>query len=141
VAEAFYYAWICRYGNCEIVTSDNGTEFAQEFTHMLARLGVKHMHTSACHPAANVAVERLVRSFKEIIAKFVNNHPVHWVRAIPQARTVYMSRMHRAIGVSPFEMLHGCTPKLAVPAAIAIGSLATDEYAIAEYVDSLQQHF
>jgi hypothetical protein len=100
------------------------------------------MHTSACHPAANGAVERLVRSFKEIIAKFVNDHPVHWVRAIPQARMAYMSRVHRAIVVSPFEMLHGCTPKLAVPAAFAIGSLAIgEEYDIAEYVDSLQEHF
>jgi len=142
VAEAFYYAWICRYGNCEVVTSDNGGEFAKEFAHMLARLGVQHMHTSACHPAANGAVERLVRSFKEIIAKFVNDHPVHWVRAIPQARMAYMSRVHRAIGVSPFEMLHGCSPMLAVPAAFAIGSLAvSDEYDIEEYVASLKEHF
>ena len=142
VAEAFYYVWICRYGNCEIVTSDNGGEFAKEFAHMLARLGVQHMHTSACHPAANGAVERLVRSFKEIIAKFVNDHPVHWVRAIPQARMAYMSRVHRAIGVSPFEMLHGCSPMLAVPAAFTIGSLAvSDEHDIEEYVASLKAHF
>jgi hypothetical protein len=40
VAEAFCYAWICRNCNCEIVTSDNGTEFAEEFTHTLAQLGV-----------------------------------------------------------------------------------------------------
>jgi hypothetical protein len=75
-----------------------------------------------------------VRSFKGIIAKFVNYHPVHWVRAIPQARMAYMSRVHKAIGVSPLEMLHGCTPRLAVPAAFAKGSL--EEYDIAEYVDS-----
>jgi hypothetical protein len=44
----------------------------------------------------------------------------------------YMSRVHRAIGVTPFEMLHGCTAKLAVPAAFATGSLAVCEAAITE---------
>jgi hypothetical protein len=53
-----------------------------------------------------------------------------------------MSCVHRAIGVSPFEMLHACTPKLAVPAAFAVGSLAIcEEYDIVEYLDTLQQHF
>ena len=54
----------------------------------------------------------------------------------------YMSRVHRAIGVSPIEMLHGCSPRLAVPSAFAIGSLAIgDEYDIEEYVASLIEHF
>jgi hypothetical protein len=51
-----------------MVTSDIGTGFAQDFTDMLAQLGVKHMHTSL-HPAANGAFEQLVRSDKEITAK------------------------------------------------------------------------
>jgi hypothetical protein len=60
--------------------------------------------------------------------EFVNDHPVHLVTAIPQARMAYMSRVRRAIRVPPFEMLvHGCSPKLAVPAAFAMGSLAICE--------------
>ena len=100
------------------LVTDNGGQFAKEFTHMLARLGVQHMHTSACHPAAKGVVERFVRSFKELVAKFRNAHPVYWFRAIPQARMAYtLSRVHRANGFTLFEMLHGCSPMLAVPAA------------------------
>ena len=46
------------------VTSDNGTEFETDCVHLLERLGIKHVHTSAVHPAANGAVERVVQSFK-----------------------------------------------------------------------------
>jgi hypothetical protein len=56
VARAFYYSWICRYFVLSHVTSENGTEFE----HLLARLGIKHVHTTACHPAANGVVKRLV---------------------------------------------------------------------------------
>jgi hypothetical protein len=122
VAEALYYGWFCRYGCCEYVTSDNGKEFEAEFKHQLQRLGIKHIHTSACHPAANGAVERLVRSFKDILCKFVNDHPVHWVQSVPRARMAYMARLHSALGVSPFEMLHGCKPRLAVPLGIQLGA-------------------
>jgi hypothetical protein len=52
VARAFYYSWICRYFVPSHVTSDNGTEFDKDFVHLLARLGIKHIHTSAAHPAA-----------------------------------------------------------------------------------------
>jgi hypothetical protein len=122
VAEAVYYGWFCRYGCCEFVTSDNGAEFEAEFKHQLQRLGIQHIHTSACHPAANGAVERLVRSFKDILCKFINDHPVHWVQSVPRARMAYMSRLHAALGVTPFEMLHGCKPRLAVPLGVQLGA-------------------
>ncbi len=34
----------------KLSATDNGTEFAAEFAHMLARLGVEHIHTSVAHP-------------------------------------------------------------------------------------------
>ena len=142
-AEAFYNGWLCRYGCPEFVTSDNGTEFDAEFAHMVARLGIKHVHTSACHPAANGAVERLVRSFKDILRKFVNDHPVHWVKAIPQVRMAYVARLHRALGgVSPFEMLHGCQPRLAAPIGVQLASLSiVDSVEAQEYLAALQERF
>ncbi len=37
VARAFYRAWICRYGVPAKLTSDNGSEFQSDFTHMVQR--------------------------------------------------------------------------------------------------------
>lgn len=46
-----YEGWVCRYGVPGHVTTDNGKEFATEFGHMLARLGVEPITTSVRHPS------------------------------------------------------------------------------------------
>jgi hypothetical protein len=42
------------------VTIENGQEFESESVHLLSRVGVQHIHSSAAHPASNGAVERVV---------------------------------------------------------------------------------
>jgi hypothetical protein len=117
VARAFYYSLICRYFVPSHTTSDNGAEFEHEFTHMLARLGVKHIHTTAAHPASNGTVERLVGSFKSMLTKHVNAHPVHLLQSVPVVRMQYWSRLHAALGMSPHEMVVGRQPRVAMPLA------------------------
>jgi hypothetical protein len=117
VARAFYYSWICRYFVPSHVTSDNGTEFATEFEHLLARLGIKHVHTTACHPAANGVVERLVQSFKSMLVKHVNDHPLHWLQSLPVMRQQYWVRLHSVLGMSSHEMVFGRRPVPVVPLA------------------------
>ena len=115
VARAFYYSWVCRFFVPAFVTSDNGTEFNNEFVHLLKRLGVKHIHTSVAHPAANGAVERLVKQFKSMLQRHINAHPQHWLQSVPVMRMQYMARLHAALGMSPQEMLYGRKPRLALP--------------------------
>jgi len=115
VARAFYYNWICRYFVPSHVTSDNGTEFEVEFEHLLARLGIKHVHTSACHPAANGVVERLVGTFKSMLERHVNAHPAHWLQSVPVVRMQYWCRLHKTLGMSPQEMVFGKVPLPVVP--------------------------
>jgi hypothetical protein len=110
VARAFYYSWICRYFVPSRVTSDNGTEFEEEFKHLLARLGIKHINTSACHPAANGVVERLVGSFKSMLERHVNSHPIHLVQSVPVMRQQYWACLHQTLGMSPQEMVYGRQP-------------------------------
>lgn len=88
-----YASWVCRYGAPRLVTTDNGTESAQEFGHMLARLGCEHITISVRHPQANGAVERLVQSFKSILEKHVNNHVSSWLKSLPSVRLAYMNRI------------------------------------------------
>ena len=117
IARAFWNLWLTRYGTPTHLTSDNGTEFATDFAHMISRLSIEHIHTSAFHPAANGAVERLVKSFKAILSAHVNNHPNSWVQALPSVRMAYMNRIHSVLKVSPNEMLMGYPVQLPLPAA------------------------
>lgn len=143
VAAAFFNGWVCRFGVPEHLTSDNGGEFAGAFAHMLQRLGVHHITTSPKHPAANGAVERLVRSFKDIIVKAVNSHPVHWVRMVPHMHMAYMARVHSAVGASPFEMLHGVQPRLATSVQLPGVGLSAEQLPAEEeqYLLYMQQRF
>ncbi len=124
VAKAFYYTWVCRYFVPSHVTSDNGTEFDKQFAHMLARLGIKHVHTSACHPAANGVCERLVKGFKAMLTAHINAHPQHWVQSVPVIRMQYWSRLHSALGMSPQEMVYGRRPVPVIPLSRQLLNLA-----------------
>jgi hypothetical protein len=118
IAKTVYNCWMTRYGTPRYLTSDNGTEFMGEFTHMLSRLAISHIHTSVAHPAANGAVERLVRTVKEMLNKCVNDHAATWTVLLPSIRMAYMSKVHSALGVSPNEMLMGHRPPLPLPVSL-----------------------
>ena len=137
IAQVFYASWMCRYGAPKLVTFDNGTEFAQEFGHMLARLGCENITASVRHSQANGAVERLVQSFKDILKKRVNNHVSPWLKALSSVRLAYMNRMHGAIGISQNEMLMGFRPNLPLPVGDVINVALTPADA-SQYIKELR---
>ena len=126
IAQAFYSGWVCRYGTPGHVTTDNGKEFATDFGHLLARLGIEHITTLVRHPNANGAVERLLKSLIEILTKHMNNHTSTWLKSLPFVCMSYMNRIHNAIKVSPNEMLLGFKPQLPLPVADVLTSASAD---------------
>ena len=107
ISRVFLNSWVYRYGAPQYVTSDNGTEFQAEFNALLCRLGAEHIFTSAEHPQANGAVERLVRSLKEALSRHIGNQYSAWKQSLPALRYAHMLKMHRATGFAPFELLMG----------------------------------
>jgi hypothetical protein len=122
IARAFYDNWICRYGCPTFVTSDNGTEFHTEFTHMLNRMGVFHIHTAVAHPQSNGVVERLNQTVKTMLKAHHKDHPRDWAAQLPHMRQAYMNRKHSATNHSPNQMLYGFAPRL--PVAVHDGLVA-----------------
>ena len=82
----------------------------------MQRQNIHHIHTSAMHPSANGAAERIVQSIKRILAKLVNDHVQHWGLMLPAARQGYVKRVHAATGYSPDQLLFGFQPGVAVAA-------------------------
>lgn len=115
IAKVVWDHWLSRYPLPAVATTDNGTEFAEAFTHMLARLGIAHIHTSVAHPAANGVAERLVRTLKDMLRAHVNDAPFSWPATLPTLRMMYHHRVHRATGHAPIEVLTGMIPELPLP--------------------------
>ena len=115
IAKILWDHWLARYPLPKACTTDCGTEFGHSFAHLLHRLGVRHIRTSVAHPSANGAVERLMRSWKAVMATLVNDCPYTWRDLLPTMRMAFLHRVHSATGHSPLELLTGLIPRLPLP--------------------------
>lgn len=85
VVKVLWCTWIRGYFVPAFVISYKLLDL-REFAHLLARLGITHRHPAAAHPASNVAVERVVNCFKDMLSAHLNAQPVHWVQSVAVVR-------------------------------------------------------
>jgi IS30 family transposase len=107
IASFFYEDVICRHGVPEILTTDQGTEFINEFMAILTRsYHIHHIKTTAYHPQGNGQVERTNKTIKDILAKCTprNGDWSHYVHAAAYAVRVTKSA---STNYSPAELLTG----------------------------------
>ena len=150
IAHALFDNWFSRYGLPEHVTSVNGTEFQGEFSAMLERLGINHIHTAVGHPQSNGACETLVGTIKRKLYSYCDGHAKHWIKYLPRLRYAFMQEVHRSTGISPFEALHGYVPNHPLPVKIASLTALAPSPVVQPYVNyvmmgmiqdvSMQQH-
>ncbi|XP_059210478.1 uncharacterized protein LOC131989303 [Centropristis striata] len=111
VAQALFQV-ISRVGIPKEILTDQGTQFmSRTLRELYGLLGIKSIRTSVYHPQTDGLVERLNKTLKSMIRKFVHDDSPNWdkwldpllfaVREVPQAST----------GFSPFELLFGRKPR------------------------------
>ncbi|XP_061757255.1 uncharacterized protein LOC133553258 [Nerophis ophidion] len=111
VAQALFQV-ISRVGIPKEILTDQGTSFmSRTLKELYGLLGIKSIRTSVYHPQTDGLVERMNRTLKSIIRKFVHEDKPNWhkwldpllfaVREVPQAST----------GFSLFELLFGRKPR------------------------------
>ena len=111
VAQALFQV-ISRVGIPKEILTDQGTSFmSRTLRELYGLLGVKSIRTSVYHPQTDGLVERLNKTLKSMIRKFIHEEErnlAKWldpllfaVREVPQAST----------GFSPFELLFGRKPQ------------------------------
>uniref|UniRef100_A0A669B7F8 Integrase catalytic domain-containing protein n=1 Tax=Oreochromis niloticus TaxID=8128 RepID=A0A669B7F8_ORENI len=94
------------------ILTDQGTSFmSRTLRELYELLGIKSIRTSVYHPQTDGLVERLNKTLKSMIHKFITEDERNWdrwldpllfaVREVPQAST----------GFSPFELLFGRKPR------------------------------
>lgn len=107
IADCFLKHVILNYGFPELVTSDNGPEFANEvFKELNKLLKIKQIYSTPYHPNSNI-VERQNRNTNKYLRAYVAEKPQTWAQFLPYAMFAYNITIHATTGYSPFFLLYG----------------------------------
>ena len=93
--------------------SDQGVSFENEtLKQLLEIVGTKKLRSSTYNGAGNGGVERLNKTVKPALAKFVNTVHDDWDNYLQLAISSYNNTTHSSTGLSPFEALFNRPPVL-----------------------------
>ncbi len=100
------------HGIPETIISDRDTRFTSEFWKELMILqGSIHKLSSAFKPSTDGQTERTNRFIEDYIRNYIHASQDNWVELLYSAELTYNSRIHDAIGMSPFEADLGYVPR------------------------------
>lgn len=110
IAFTFYQNWISRFGVPKRITTDQGRQFESDLFRQLNQLlGIKHLRTTAYHPAANGLIERYHRCLKSAIKCYQTEK---WVEVLPLILLGIRVSYKEDINASPAELVYGCTLRI-----------------------------
>ena len=114
VSYHFLHGVLARYGACAEAVTDGGGEFKAEFDELLVKAMIDHRVTSAHHPQANGAAERMVKTIKKGVERYINSagDPASWDLYVPWVAMGYRVTPQESTKLSPYEMLFACKPDL-----------------------------
>ncbi|HVH96324.1 MAG TPA: DDE-type integrase/transposase/recombinase, partial [Bacillus sp. (in: firmicutes)] len=106
VAEFIFKEVISRHGVPEVILTDRGTEFNNQWVNELCRTWqTKHRLTSPYRPQTNGMVERFNRTIGECLAKLSDER--EWDENIEAVLLAYRTKKHESTGFTPFQLIYG----------------------------------
>lgn len=113
VAQCIFEDYIKQHGVPEVIHTDQGRQFESDLIkHLCSQLGIEKTRTSPYHPQCDGMVERLNRTLKQQLSKYICESGGEWDRYLPQVELAYNSSVHSSTGFSPFFLAHGREPRL-----------------------------
>ena len=112
VAKLYFDEIFKLYGLPKTIVSDRDVHFMSYFWKTLWHLlGTKLKFSTAFHPQTNGQTEVVNRSLGNLLRCLVGEANRNRDSILPTAQLAYNSSVNKSIGDSPFEVVHGYTPR------------------------------
>uniref|UniRef100_A0A8B9J7P3 Gypsy retrotransposon integrase-like protein 1 n=1 Tax=Astyanax mexicanus TaxID=7994 RepID=A0A8B9J7P3_ASTMX len=113
VAQCIFEEYIRQHGIPEAIHTDQGRQFDSDLMKQLcSMLRIEKTRTSPYHAQSDGMVERLNRTLKDQLAKYMLQSGGEWDCYLSQFELAYNSSVHSSTGFSPFFLAHGREPHL-----------------------------
>ena len=139
-AKALYENFFVHYGFPARIHSDQGANFESKLIQSLCSLtGMKKTRTTPYHPMGNGMVERFNRTLLNMLGTLEESQKLDWKSHVSTMTHAYNAAVHDSTGFSPFFLMFGRHPRLAIDAFLGIPQDRETTRSQEDYVDRLKQ--
>ena len=129
-----------HYGFPARIHSDQGANFQPKLLQNIYNLtGIKKTKTTPYHPMGNGMVERFNKTLLNMLGTLEEGQKADWKAHVSTMTHAYNAAVHDSTGFSPFFLMFGRHPRLAVDAFLGIPQDAEAAKNHQDYVDRLRQ--
>lgn len=120
-AEALFNSFIVHYGFPKRLHSDQGANFSGQIIKELCEMtGMQKSRTTSYHPMGNGACERFNRTLLSMLGTLDPKKKVDWKSHVSPLVHAYNATRHDSTNQSPFYLMFGRHPRLAIDLALGI---------------------
>ena len=143
-ARVLFDQFIVHYGFPARIHSDQGQNFESKLIQELCLIaGVEKSHTTPYHAMGNGQVERFNQTLLQMLGTLEEYQKSDWKAHVPTLVHAYNATIHDSTGYSPYFLMYGRHPRLAIDAFLGLSPDALSATRQTEFVRKLQErlHF
>ena len=137
-ARALFENFFVHYGFPAKLHSDKGANFESKVIRKLCKIaGIQKTRTTPYHPMGNGMVERFNHTLLNMLGTMSEKRKSDWKASVPTLTHAYNAAVHESTSFSPFFLMFGRHPRLAIDALLGIRS-SEERKSHQDYADKLK---
>ena len=137
-AKALFENFFVHYGFPAKLHSDQGANFESKVIKKLCKVaGIQKTRTTPYHPMGNGMVERFNKTLLDMLGTLSEKQKCDWKAHVPTLTHAYNAAVHESTGFSPFYLMFGRHPRLAIDSFLGLRS-SEERTTHQDYADKLQ---
>ncbi|MCW4344300.1 MAG: RNase H-like domain-containing protein, partial [Candidatus Thiodiazotropha endolucinida] len=138
-AKALYENFFIHYGFPSKIHSDKGASFESKTIRKLCEIaGIKKTRTTPYHPMGNGMVERFNKTLLNMLGTLPKDKKSDWKSYVSTLTHAYNAAVHDSTGYSPYYLMYGRHPRLAIDAFLGLKSSNEIPASRKDYSDKLK---